>query len=93
MNKRLLNKKHRCWLHYADNGLYEITEKPIKSKDEISLHLGDEITVVTERNMELHKIPTIEVKGWNDYSIWGSLPNGLMLTFVLVDIIYIMNAY
>lgn len=93
MNKRLLNKQHSCWIHYNDKGILELTKKPTKCEGEMQLGLNDEVIVVTERNMELKQIPKIEIKGWNDYSIWGNLPNGMAMTFILVDIIYLMNAY
>jgi len=92
LNRKILNKKYKCWLHYDDKNKLEITEKPIHVPDEMNIHLGDEVIVVTKYNMELKKIPVVEIKGWNDHSIWGNLPNGISMTYLLGDIIYLMNA-
>ena len=92
MNRKLLNKKYKCWLHYDEKNKLEITEQPMHVPNEMSIHLGDEVIVVTTYNMELKKIPILEIRGWNNHSIWGNLPNGISMTYLLGDIIYLMNA-
>lgn len=84
-------KNYKCWFHYDDKNNIVITNKPIHAEDEIEVHLSDYITIVTERNMRLKKIPPIEVLGWNSYAIWGKIKNGMAITYLISDIVYIFN--